>query len=227
MTQTLRLVSLAALIAFGAPASAQDSATPAPDAPAADTPADAPEADAPAETAAPTDPAAALGLDMGRPVDDGTPRAGQPYVREQFTDWSLRCIRAAEGPDPCDLYQLLRDADGNAVAEISVFPLPAGGPAAAGATIVAPLETLLTEDLLIAVDGGTPRRYPFSFCNRAGCIARIGFTADEVTAFKRGASATLRIVPALAPDQPVTLTISLRGFTAGFEATDVFVPPAP
>ena len=42
----------------------------------------------------------------------------------------------------------------------------------------------------------------------------VGFLA----AFKAGSKATLTIVPMAAPDQTVDLTISLTGFTAGFEA---------
>ena len=38
-----------------------------------------------------------------------------------------------------------------------------------------------------------------------------------MNAFRRGAQATLTIVPALAPDQRVRATMSLAGFTAGFK----------
>ncbi|NHW17240.1 invasion associated locus B family protein, partial [Escherichia coli] len=89
---------------------------------------------------------------------------GSTYVSETFGDWEQRCVRRPEGNDPCQIYQLLRDADGNAVAEMSVFPLPAGQPAVAGSTIITPLETLLTKNITIAVDGGQARRYPFEFC---------------------------------------------------------------
>lgn len=182
------------LLALAAPLAAQEATE------------DTPEAADPAE-----------GLDMGTPVAEGEPAVGEAYTRETFGDWSLRCLNAAEGPDPCQLYQLLNDADGNSVAEISMFPLPEGSRAAAGATIVAPLETLLTEQVVITVDGGTAKTYPFTFCNQGGCVARVGFTTEDIAAFKNGSSATLRIVPAVAPDQVVDLTISLTGFTAGFD----------
>jgi invasion protein IalB len=169
--------------------------------------------EAPAEATDPAD-----GLDMGTPVTESEAAIGEAYTRETFGDWALRCLRAAEGADPCQLYQLLNDADGNPVAEISMFPLPEGSRAAAGATIVAPLETLLTEQLVITVDGGTPKTYPFTFCNMGGCVARVGFTAEDIAAFKAGAAATLRIVPAVAPDQVVELDISLVGFTSGFDS---------
>jgi len=169
------------------------------------------------ETEEPADPAA--DLSMGTPVNEGEPQEGQPYIRDEYGDWALRCLRAPEGQaDPCQLYQLLLDAEGNAVAEISLFPLPEGSRAAAGATIVVPLETLLTENLIMSVDGGQTREYPFTFCNRAGCVARIGFSQADIDLFKRGAQAQLTMVPAAAPDQTVDLAISLNGFTAGYDA---------
>jgi len=64
-----------------------------------------------------------------------------------------------------------------------------------------------------------PRTYPYTFCNSAGCVARVGFTTEEVNQFKRGNAATLRMVPAAAPEDEVILNISLTGFTAGYEAT--------
>ena len=82
-----------------------------------------------------------------------------------------------------------------------------------------PLETLLTQKLTIAVDGGQAKRYDFSFCTQVGCYARVGFTADDVSRFKAGSAAKITIVPALAPDQKVELDMSLSGFTAAFEET--------
>ncbi|MEO0904304.1 MAG: invasion associated locus B family protein [Pseudomonadota bacterium] len=175
--------------------------------------ADGAEAPSTEETA----PAPDDGLSLGEPVG---PQVGEPYVREEFGDWALRCVKAEDGtPDPCNLYQLLTNADGVAVAEFNIFPLPAGQRAAAGATIVVPLETLLTQQLTIAVDGQNARRYPFTFCNRAGCVARVGFTQEEVDQFKRGNAGTVRLVPAADPTVEVVLDVSLTGFTAGFNAS--------
>lgn len=162
------------------------------------------------------------GLDLGTPINEepAEPQPGQTYTAAIFDDWALRCLKQEEGPDPCQLYQLLADDEGNAVAEFSLFALPPGGRAAAGATIVAPLETLLTEQLTITVDGSEPRRYAFTFCNAGGCVARVGFTQAEVDQFKRGRNATLRLVPAGAPETEVVLTVSLTGFTAALNATE-------
>ncbi|MFG5382444.1 invasion associated locus B family protein [Yoonia sp. R2-816] len=198
MSSFFKSIILAGLLTQAGAAIAQETET--------ETPA---EENAPAQDGAPDD------LILGEPLP---PKVGEPYVLQEFGDWEMRCVKAPEGQnDPCNLYQLLLDNDGNQVAEVNLFRLPDGSRAAAGATIVVPLETLLTQQLTLSVDGGEARRYPFTFCNAAGCVSRLGFTQAEVDQFKRGSNATLRLVPAAAPDQEVLLTMSLTGFTAGFE----------
>ncbi|NEX44923.1 invasion associated locus B family protein [Pseudotabrizicola algicola] len=164
------------------------------------------------------------GLSMGTEVGAEASGVGSSYVEAKFEAWEQRCIRTEDGADPCQLYQLLLDSEGNAVAEFSMFNLPAGGQAAAGATVIVPLETLLTENLMMAVDGSAPRVYPFTFCSTIGCVSRIGFTAAEVEQFKRGAKAVLTIVPVVAPDQKVSVDLSLKGFTAGYTAVSATNP---
>ena len=189
------------------------------------------DAGAPAEApAAPADGAVANDLSMGTEVGTGEQAAaaadgvGSSYVQANFDAWEQRCIRTEDGSDPCQLYQLLRDGEGNAVAEFSMFNLPDGGQAVAGATVIVPLETLLTENLQVAVDGGTAKVYPFTFCSTIGCVARIGFTAAEVEQFKKGAKAVITIVPVVAPEEKVSVDLSLKGFTAGFTAVSATNP---
>lgn len=168
-------------------------------------------------------------FNLGEPVDENgdpivndqepqEPQPGQQYVSEEFNDWAIRCLKTEEGEDPCQMYQLMSDQDGNDVAEIAIVALPSSGQAVAGATIVVPLETLLTEQITLRVDGGQARRFPFNFCNVGGCVTRLGLTQEDIGLFRRGAQATLSLVPAAAPDQTVTVTMSLAGFTAAYEA---------
>ncbi|MCX7645707.1 MAG: invasion associated locus B family protein [Rhodobacteraceae bacterium] len=158
------------------------------------------------------------GLSMGEPVAPDGGQIGTPYVKEEHGDWDIRCIRTPSGNDPCQLYQLLKDADGNSVAEIALFPLvPPQDQAVAGGNIISPLETLLPAGVTMQIDSGEPRRYPFTFCTETGCFARIGYTEADVNRFKRGAKATVTIVPVLAPDQRIQLPVSLTGFTAGYD----------
>ncbi|MEL6682318.1 MAG: invasion associated locus B family protein [Pseudomonadota bacterium] len=196
MRSIFQSLLLGVFLAQGGTALAQETTATEDDQPAAETPDD---------------------LSLGEPVG---PQVGQPYVLQEFGDWEMRCVKAPEGQrDPCNLYQLLENDEGVAVAEFNLFRLPPGARASAGATIVVPLETLLTEQLTLAVDGANARRYPFTFCNSAGCVARLGFTEAEVQQLRRGNVATIRLVPAADPSTEVVLDVSLIGFTAGFEGT--------
>ncbi|MDO6732231.1 invasion associated locus B family protein [Marinovum sp. 2_MG-2023] len=200
MPKFLSLLPFIALMALTAPAAAQDAA-------AEETPAEG---------------AAGSSVEDQLAVGQEATELGSTYVKQESGDWELRCIRT-ETPenDPCQLYQLLKEENGNALAEISMFRLPAESKLPAGATVIVPLETLLTGQLGISVDGSKPKSYPFSFCNRQGCYARIGLTAEDIAAFKRGAEAKVMIRPFAAPDQIVASTMSLSGFTAGFELASV------
>lgn len=200
-----RLVGAAAIMAlFAAQASAQT----------------AEEPEAPVPPAAAESPA--MVLSTGEVIGDSD--NGDSYVGNTHGDWEMVCVRLPDEEDPCQMYQLLRDGEGNATAEISIFPLPSGQDAVAGATILTPLETLLTAQLMMQVDGGAAKRYPFTFCTAIGCIARVGFTGEEVDAFRRGAQASWSLVPVGAPDQTVDLNMSLTGFTAAFNELSEQLP---
>lgn len=207
MTATLRSFGLALSIAtaVGLPLAAQETTTEGTTAPATGT--EAPAADN-------------GGLSMGEPVAD----VAKPYVKSEHGDWKLRCVRTADGSDPCEIFQLLKDDKGNPVAEMTMLALPEGGEAAAGSTVVVPLETLLTQLLTMSVDGSTPKRYPFTFCAPVGCFARIGFTGEELEAMKKGSKGLISVVPMAAPDQVVSVNVSFKGFTEAFEALKAELP---
>jgi invasion protein IalB len=164
-------------------------------------------------------------LSMGMPTQDEpqiktpeTAEIGELYLAGVFGDWEQRCVKAEDGSDPCRLYQLLKDVEGNPTAEISIFNLPDGGKAVAGAAILVPLDTLLSANLVFKVDVGREVLYPYTVCGLDGCIARVGFAAEQLAQMKNGKVASLTIVPAGAPDIKVAVAMSLVGFTAGFEA---------
>ncbi len=159
-------------------------------------------------------------LDMGQPVSDG-PALGERYSKEKHGDWDMACIKTEAEVDPCSMLQILRDDKGNAVAEMSLFRLQPGGQAVAGATMIVPLETLLTARLTISIDDGPGKQYQFAYCNPIGCFANIGLTQADVDGLKRGSTATVSIVPAPAPDEVIRLPMSLKGFTAGYNVVDL------
>lgn len=204
MSDYLKSLAVCAALAVASPLAAQTTT----ETPAEDEETQAPRAD---------------GLSTGSEVIE----QGATYVLSEHGDWDLRCIKAPAGQkDPCQLYQLLEDQNGNSVAEINLFNLVGDKQLAAGATIVTPLETLLTQQVQLSVDGGRAKVYPFTFCTQIGCFARVGFTEGDIASFKRGNEAKIVVVPAQAPDQKVELTVSLTGFTAGYAAVTEATAPA-
>lgn len=155
-----------------------------------------------------------LGLSAPAGAQDA-PSAPAVTVKATHGDWEVKCIN---GTKECQIYQLIKDPEGNPVAEISLFKLPGGQAAVAGANVVSPLETLLTEQLTIEFDDENAKKYPFSFCTRIGCVARIGLTAEEIAIFKANATSKIIVVHIAAPTDPLELTLSLKGFTKAFNA---------
>lgn len=206
MTNTKFFLSLIAAVSLSLPAVAQTSSTEA----------EAPKAEETTEDAGTTNE-----LETAFPVaqEEGEIKVGQQYTRETFDDWEVRCIKAAEGTaDTCGLYQLLKDGEGNGVAEFNLVALPKGGQAAGGVTFVTPLGTLLTAQTTMRVDSGKAKKYPFSWCERSGCVARFGLTNAELTSLKRGNVAKLTISSIAAPEKPIELDLSLKGVTAALNA---------
>lgn len=202
MIKQLYLLTTVAGLALAGAAFAQQTTTTES---ASDAPADAPNSDLSV-------------LDTGEPVQDAPAAQDEDtYIRTTHGDWAIQCLKVKEGPEPCQMYQLLKDENGGSVAEVSIFRLTNGGQVAAGGTFIVPLQTLLTEKLNVRVDQGQAKRYDFSFCTTIGCYARVGFTNEDVAAFRRGNVANVTVVPALAPDQKVTVAMSLKGFTAAYE----------
>ena len=215
MPRLLNVLPLIAALSFGAVLQAQEAATTEPET-ETETQTESTDqietSEATESEAASEDIAESEELDMGQEVvEDPT------YIKETYGDWQLKCFRSEGQEDLCQMYQLLTEDAGNPVAEFSIFKLPENAQAEAGATIVVPLGTLLTKELLVSVDGSKAKSFAYSFCSMVGCFARIGLTSSDLDAFKRGANAKLQIVPAQAPDQKVDIKVSLTGFTAAYD----------
>tara|TARA_B110000093_G_scaffold56001_1_gene60351 strand:- start:577 stop:1170 length:594 start_codon:yes stop_codon:yes gene_type:complete len=140
------------------------------------------------------------------------------YDKGKFEDWTLRCVKTNRPVDPCQLFQLMYNADGTPVAEFNLNVIKSNGTVVAGANVITPLETLLTAQLIIRIDEKKAKAYPFLFCLKMGCVARIGLTTNDMESYHTGNQATVTMVPAGAPGQQENLLLSLAGFTAGHKA---------
>lgn len=220
MTFQKHLAGLAlafALAAAGAAGAQTDS-----DAPAAETEMPAAEPATPeAAEAEAAEPAEAAAPETTTAGDPAAPEVME-IVRDTFGDWEVRC--APEGED-CFMYQLAMDSQNNPVAEVSILKLPEDSEAAAGVTMVTPLGTLLQSGVVIQVDQGEARQYPFNWCSQVGCFARFGLTQESINSMKRGQAATVMLASVAAPETPVRLNLSLTGFTAGYDS--LTAPEAP
>ncbi|MDE0752649.1 MAG: invasion associated locus B family protein [Planktomarina sp.] len=152
----------------------------------------------------------------GKVVSDES-NFGDYYNKGQFGDWTLRCEKTKDLKDPCHLFQLMLNVDGTPVAEFILNIIEPNGVIIAGATVITPLETLLTAELTIRIGENKAKIYPFSYCIKMGCVARIGLTEDDLTRYRAGIQATVTMVPSRAPNQPENLKLSLKGFTSGYK----------
>ena len=150
---------------------------------------------------------------------------GDYYKKGQFGDWTLRCVKTKVLKDPCQLFQLMLNVDRTPIAEFTLNIIEPNGIIIAGATVITPLETLLTAELTIRIDENEAKIYPFAFCIQMGCVARVGLTEDDLTRYSAGIQATVTMVPASAPNQQENLKLSLKGFTAGHKALKEHMKP--
>ena len=150
---------------------------------------------------------------------------GDYYKKGQFGDWTLRCVKSEVLKDPCQLFQLMLNVDRAPISEFTLNIIEPNGIIIAGATIITPLETLLTAELTVRIDENEAKIYPFAFCIQMGCVARIGLTEDDLTRYRAGIQATVSMVPAGAPNQQENLKLSLKGFTAGYKALIAYMKP--
>ena len=152
-------------------------------------------------------------------IDDtmiSEPQQTEPYIKERFENWVLKCIRPVNSIERCEANQIIFNQKQQPVAEISIIKLPKSQVAAAAATIIVPLETILSEGLVLAIQELEPKKYQFKFCNSLGCYSQIGLTEDEVEALKKKKKASIFLKHISSGDQQIVIPMSLNGFTKTF-----------
>lgn len=166
--------------------------------------------------------------DPPAPVTEETAEVGQFYEKSEHGDWRVRCIRAQLGKeDLCEMYVVVVTPDKQPVSEFTLTRISDQKEAVALATVRTPLEVLLPPGIEIQIDGKPAGRIPYIACTPRYCQSEIRLRAKDVSAFKRGAKATLKVVVLSEPPQPIDLNVSLSGFTAAFDSLpEATVAPA-
>ena len=122
----------------------------------------------------------ASGLSLGKPLET-LREPGEIYLAASKGDWNVRCITGNPGEtDRCEIQQLLFINDNNPIADISIFKLPAGEIAVAAANVMVPLETLLTKKFRFSFSEESKKEFPYSFCNKNGCLVRMGLLEEDI-----------------------------------------------
>ena len=164
----------------------------------------------------------ASGLSLGKPLET-IREPGEIYLAGNKGDWNVRCITGNPGEiDKCEIQQLLFLNENTPVADISIFKLPVGERAVAAANVMVPLETLLTKKFRFAFSEKSVKEFPYSFCNRNGCLVRMGLLEEDIEAMKKGSISKLSITHISSPEASINLSLSLTGFTAAFDTIRPF-----
>ena len=139
------------------------------------------------------------------------------YDKGTFKDWTLRCVKTNRPVDPCQLFQLMCNANGTPIAELNVN-------VSNHTARWLPVQTSshlwkhFLQRISLNVSMETSKAYPFVLFVKMGCVARIGLTAKDMDNYSTGNQETVIMVPAGAPDQQEKLMLSLAEFTAGHKA---------
>jgi invasion protein IalB len=135
---------------------------------------------------------------------------------KKFQDWTVRCEKPAEAKtEVCFIFQTLVDEKAKqAVLQTVVGYLSDGKQPAMIFTV--PLGVALRAGIGIKIDDGELMRLPYENCNPAGCIAGLPLDDKLLSTLKRGIKGTVIIHDG--GGRQVTLEVSLKGFTAGFES---------
>ena len=161
-------------------------------------------------------------LSLGKPLNT-LRNPGEIYLAGTKGDWNVRCVTGNPGEiDKCEIQQLIFLNENTPIADISIFKLPKGEIAIAAANVMVPLETLLTKKFRFAFSKETVKEFPYSFCNKNGCLVRMGLLEEDVEALKKGKSSELAITHISNPDSSIELNLSLDGFTAAFDIIKPF-----
>lgn len=137
---------------------------------------------------------------------------------QQFSDWTARCAEnAPAGQQSCVLEQIVFGQEGNPVLRAAAGYLQEAEDSAVPAVLITvPLMVALQQGLAISIDKKGAFVAPYHHCNPEGCVAGLPLDEQVLSAFKKGSDATIRLVAV--NGEVMDLTLSLRGFTAGYNA---------
>ncbi|MDO6460026.1 invasion associated locus B family protein [Granulosicoccaceae sp. 1_MG-2023] len=166
-------------------------------------------------------PALAAGQQASSPENPGLAESfGNPdnYTSTTHGDWERVCEKTGGA---CIMAQVGKDSLGTPVMEMRIRKLPEpreveGKKIVAVVDLLTPLGVLLLPGIELRIDDGPVYTANYHLCSEVGCLSREPLAEDTANAFKAGGKATVSLVAAAKGE--VIATISLKGFTAAYDA---------
>lgn len=141
-------------------------------------------------------------------------------TEKTFQDWTLVCQKP-EGADKdvCVLVQQLVRKEKEGEGQQRVMLVEVGYPPKGDQSLIIftlPLGISLPQGVSLQVDEGEAKRFPIELCLRDGCRAVLPLGDELASSFKSGTQGKVTFQD---PNRnPITLPVSLKGFTAGYKA---------
>lgn len=149
--------------------------------------------------------------------------AGIPPDAEirKFRDWNVQCVRNAQtDASQCTLFQHLNVDSGQRLLTMQVNQLTAaeGEPGTLAVVVTVPLGVHLPSGMRMQVDDGTPLDLTYERCDQGGCYAGTLLGGELLEALVAGSKS--RVTFNNLRGESITATLSLNGFTAGYQAME-------
>lgn len=144
-----------------------------------------------------------------------------PLHGKRFKDWTLRCEvvpvdDAGQTAQQCHMFQDWQHEERQLRILHIAIAYPRQQPDQAVAVLTTPLGVYLPAGIQMQIDDGKPQKFVIERCEPVGC--KTGFPLDEtlLNALRRGAKANVSFADMRR--QPLTVPVSLNGFTAALRA---------
>ncbi len=146
---------------------------------------------------------------------------GAGSVVETYQDWVVAC-QAQNDRTLCVMRQVQNNTQtGQHVLTVEFSGGGDGG--RLGGVLLMPFGLSLADGVSVGIDGAAPGpALVFSTCLPQGCLAPVAFEADQVAKLRAGTTLNLT-ARSLSPAQPVTLKVSLKGFSAALNRIETLI----
>lgn len=138
-------------------------------------------------------------------------------VQETIGDWGIDCSERAGERKRCKMMQQIANA--KTMKAIVTWLIGRDGQGKPAMSIQTPPGILLPPGLTLSIDGKMTITLPYRTCTQQVCEAVHPLTGEIIEALKSGKAAKVTVSPL--EGEPRSFEMSLRGFTAAFDASGI------